>query len=128
MSQKISFKQPNKYSQNSPECRILTLEFQNFSRGQTPLDNPPPPPMSPSALNYILLFKIVIHLFSKKLLKILSNLSHVDVLMISTRTCLKFTVYRNIVDTIKKNFLNCERHFKISCFTIWTTRQIYSLL
>ena len=24
MSQKISFKQPNKYSQNSPECRILT--------------------------------------------------------------------------------------------------------
>ena len=27
MSQKITFKQPNKYSQNSPECRILTLEF-----------------------------------------------------------------------------------------------------
>jgi hypothetical protein len=27
MSQKISFKQPNKYSQNSPECRILTPEF-----------------------------------------------------------------------------------------------------
>ena len=32
MSQKISFKQPNRYSQNSPECRIWTLEFQNFSR------------------------------------------------------------------------------------------------
>ena len=36
MSQKISFKQPNKYSQNSPECRILTLEFQNISKGADP--------------------------------------------------------------------------------------------
>jgi hypothetical protein len=31
MSQKISLKQPNRYSQNSPECRIWTLEFQKFS-------------------------------------------------------------------------------------------------
>jgi len=40
MSQKISFKQLNKYSQNPPECRILTLEFQNFPRGQT-VNTPP---------------------------------------------------------------------------------------
>jgi hypothetical protein len=58
---------PNKYSQNSPECRILTLEFQKISR-----DKPPPPPkIDPSALNYFVLFKITIHLFSKKLLKTL---------------------------------------------------------
>ena len=60
MSQKISFKQPNKYSQNSPECSILTLEFLE-----------PHPKIVPLALNYFLLFKIAIHLFSKKLLKIL---------------------------------------------------------
>jgi hypothetical protein len=33
MSLKISFKQPNKYSQYSPECRILTLEFKKIPEG-----------------------------------------------------------------------------------------------
>ena len=69
MSQNISFKQPNKYSQNSPKCRILNLEFQNFSRGRIPPD--PAPKTVTSALNYFLLFKIAIHLFSKKLLRTL---------------------------------------------------------
>jgi hypothetical protein len=43
MSQKISFKQPNKYSQNSPECSILTLEFLE----------PPHPKIVPLALIYL---------------------------------------------------------------------------
>jgi hypothetical protein len=67
MSQNISFMQRNKYSQNSPEERILNLEFQKFSRAKSP----PTPKIAPSALNYFLLFKIAIHLFSKKLLKTL---------------------------------------------------------
>ena len=41
MSQQISFMQPNKYSQNSPEERILNLEFQKKFRGANP---PRPPP------------------------------------------------------------------------------------
>jgi hypothetical protein len=45
MSQKIYFKQPNEYSQNSPECRISTLE-----------GPPPPKKITPSVLNYFLLF------------------------------------------------------------------------
>jgi hypothetical protein len=69
MSQNISFKQPNKYSKNSPEGRILNLEFQIFSKGQIPPR--PPPKIAPSALDYFLLFKIAVHLFSKKLSKTL---------------------------------------------------------
>ena len=69
MSQNISFKQPNKYSKNSPEERILNLEFQIFSMGQIPPR--PPPKIAPSALDYFLLFKIAVHLFSKKLSKTL---------------------------------------------------------
>jgi hypothetical protein len=72
MSQKIFFVQPNKFSQNSPEERILNLEFQ-ILRGANPLR--PPPKIAPSALNYFLLFKIAVHLFSKKLSKTLMSTS-----------------------------------------------------
>ena len=71
MSQKISFMQPDKYTQNSPEERILNLEFQNFSRGkspQTPTQNCPfgaqllPPVQNSSSpvQNFFLLYTTIV--------------------------------------------------------------------
>ena len=65
MSQKISFKQLNKYSQNPPECRILTRisKFSEGTKSKHPSSPPPhlqkPPPPKSSLRRSIRLFRII---------------------------------------------------------------------